>query len=222
VTEEQTPTEVSPEEERADAETKDESFESPELDGREPAEEPVAGEEEDEAVDELTALSQELEETRAREAEYLDGWQRARAELSNARKRFEREQKQAYTNAKTGVLTAFLPIVDDFERALDTVPEPLVDEPWLDGIRLILHKHQRFLEQAGVEPIETAGQEFDPFFHEAVTHEPSDDVPQGHVISELQRGYKAGDRVLRPSMVRVSSGPLEEPPAEDETADGEA
>ena len=211
MTEDQTPNTGSTEEERTEPEAVVEGSESPEPEGGEPAEEPV---------DELTALSQELLETKAREAEYLEGWQRARAELSNARKRFEREQQNAYANAKTGVLSSFLPIVDDFERALDTLPEALADEPWLDGIKLILRKHQRFLEQAGVEPIEAEGKEFDPFFHEAVTHEPSEDVPQGYVIAELQRGYKAGDRVLRPSMVRVSAGPPLEPPPEEEPAAG--
>jgi len=178
---------------------------------------------EEQAADELDALRQELEEARAKEAEYLDGWQRAMAELANARKRFQREQEHSYTNAKAGVLASLLPIVDDVERALDTVPEALSNEPWFEGLTLILRKQQRFLEQEGAEPIETAGQEFDPFLHEAVTHEPSETVPQGHVIAELHKGYKVGDRVLRPSMVRVSSGPLSvpEPPLEEPAADDE-
>ena len=223
MTEEQTPNEGIIEEERTEPEAPTNGSESQKLEDGELAEEelvetPADTEQEDESIDELAALGQELEETRAREAEYLDGWQRARAELSNARKRFQREQQNAYANAKTGVLTSFLPIVDDFERALDTAPESLSKEPWFEGLELILRKHQRFLEQAGVEPIEAVGQEFDPFFHEAVTHEPSETVPQGHVIAELQRGYKVGDRVLRPSMVRVSSGPPQEPPSEEDTA----
>ncbi len=121
------------------------------------------------------------------------------------------------------MLASLLPIVDDVERALDTVPEALSNEPWFEGLTLILRKQQRFLEQEGAEPIETAGQEFDPFLHEAVTHEPSETVPQGHVIAELHKGYKVGDRVLRPSMVRVSSGPLSvpEPPLEEPAADDE-
>ena len=221
--EEQTPSVGSTEEERAEPKVAQEGSESQELEGEELAEAelPVGAEGQDEAVDELAALSQELEETKAREAEYLDGWQRARAELANARKRFQREQQNAYANAKTGVLSSFLPIVDDFERALDTAPESLSGEAWLEGLNLILRKHQQFLEQSGVEPVDAVGQEFDPFFHEAVTHEPSETVPQGHVIAELQRGYKTGDRVLRPSMVRVSSGPPVKPPSEEGTAGDE-
>ena len=166
--------------------------------------------EQEAAVDELAALHQELEEARASSAEYLDGWQRARAELANARKRYQREQEQSYGNARADVLARLLPIADDFERAFETLPDNLSSLTWIEGIALVHRKLQSLLEQAGVVPVEAVGQEFDPFLHEAVTHEPSSDVPAGHVIAELQKGYRMGDRVLRPSMVRVSSGPLPE------------
>jgi molecular chaperone GrpE len=84
---------------------------------------------------------------------------------------------------------------------------------------LIQRKLQSLLQQAGVTPIEAAGQEFDPFMHQAVTHEPSETVPAGQVIAEMQKGYRAGDRVLRPSVVRVSSGPLPEPEVETEAVE---
>jgi molecular chaperone GrpE len=179
-------------------------------------------EKEEESLDELEVLRQELEEAKAKEAEYLDGWQRARAELANARKRFQREQERSYTNAKANTLADFLPIVDDFERALGTLPEELSDEPWLEGIQLIQHKFQALMEKAGVAAIEAEDQAFDPFFHEAISHEPSDTVPAGHIIGELSKGYKMGDRVLRPSIVRVSAGPLPELEPEEEAADEEA
>jgi molecular chaperone GrpE len=166
--------------------------------------------EEEETVDELATLRQELEEARAKEGEYLDGWQRARAELANARKRFQREQAQAFTNAKADVLVRLLPLVDDFERAFETLPDDLSNPTWIEGVRLIQHKFQVLLEQEGVASIEATGQKFDPFLHQAVTHEPSEDVPEGHVIAEMQKGYRMGDRVLRPNVVRVSSGPAPE------------
>ena len=175
--------------------------------------------EQEEPIDELTALGQELEKVRAKEAEYLDGWQRARAELANARKRFQREQEQAYSNAKADVLARLLPIVDDFERAFETLPHNLSGLTWIEGMALIQHKLHALLEQDGVAPIEAVGEEFDPFLHQAITHEPSDAVAVGHVISELQKGYKMGDRVLRPSMVRVSAGPPPPPEAEAEAAE---
>lgn len=177
--------------------------------------------EEGEATDELGALRTELEEARAKEAEYLDGWQRARAELANARKRFQKEQQQSYSNAKADVLVRLLPIIDDFERAFGTLPEDLQDHRWVEGIKLIQCKAQGLLEQEGVTPIDAVGQEFDPFQHQAVTHEPSDDVPEGHVIAQMQRGYSLGDRVLRPCMVRVSAGPLPVPEPEEETSSEE-
>lgn len=178
---------------------------------------PEEGEKE-QAADELTALRQELEQVKATESEYLDGWQRARAELSNARKRFQREQEQAYANAKAGVFVRLLPIADDFERAFETLPRNLLGLTWIEGIALIQRKLRLLLEQDGVAPIEADGQEFDPLLHQAVTHEPSDTVAVGHVISELQKGYRMGDRVLRPSMVRVSAGPPEVEPVEEETS----
>ena len=174
--------------------------------------EPVAAEPGEQEVD---TLRQELQATKAREAEYLDGWQRSRAELANARKRFQREQEQAYAGAQADLLVRLLPIVDDFERALETLPHNLSGLTWIQGVVLIHRKLQWLLEQAGVTLIEATGKEFDPFVHEAVTHEPSESVPAGHVISELQHGYRIGDRVLRPAMVRVSSGA---PPAPDPEA----
>lgn len=183
-----------------------------------PEEEPeVAATAQEEALDELTALKQQLEETRARETEYLDGWRRARAELANARKRFEREQEQAYTNAKAYLLTRLLPIADDFERAFATLPDNLLGLTWIEGVLLIQRKLQLLLEQEGVTPIQAEGQPFDPLLHQAVTHEPSDSVPEGHIIGELQRGYRLGEQVLRPTMVRVSSGSPPAPAAAGET-----
>jgi len=182
----------------------------------------------EDAIDELAVLQEELEQAKAKEAEYLDGWQRARAELANARKRFQRDQVQAYTNAQADVLKHVLPIVDDFERALETLPGNLSGLTWIEGVLLIRRKLDMLLEQSGVAPIDAVGEEFDPFLHQAVTHEPSDTVPPGHVIAELQRGYKISERVLRPSMVRVSSGPPPdseaepEPSGEEEPADDES
>jgi molecular chaperone GrpE len=183
----------------------------------EDAEQPLPAEREaEQAVDELTVLREELDEVKTREAEYLDGWQRARAELSNARKRFQREREQTYANARADVLARMLSIVDDLERAFETLPHNLSNLTWIEGMVLIQRKLQLLLEQNGVAAIEAVGQEFDPFLHQAVTHEPSTTVPVGHVISELQKGYRLDERVLRPSMVRVSAGPPPSPETEPE------
>jgi molecular chaperone GrpE len=208
-------------EQEQDLEATEEQGQEDEQAGEEAPGEPAVAEEE-EAVDEVSALREELEEARRKEAEYLDGWQRARAELANARRRFQREREQTYAGAKGDVLVRMLPVVDDFERAFATMPEEMEEgeKAWLGGLRLIWRKLQALLQQEGVSAIEAAGQEFDPYLHQAVTHEPSETVPEGHVIDEMQKGYQMDGRVLRPSIVRVSSGPPE-PPAAPETADQE-
>lgn len=168
-----------------------------------------------EPSDELAALRQRLEEEQAKAAEYLDGWQRARAELVNARKRWERESAQTYANALADSAARLLSVIDDFERAIRTMPNNLSGLTWIDGILLIYRKLQTILEQQGVVPIEAEpGTPFDPAYHQAVTHEPHDTYEAGTVVGEFQKGYKLGDRIVRPALVRVSSGP---PPADSES-----
>jgi molecular chaperone GrpE len=172
--------------------------ESPEL------EEALAEAEPAEEVDELVALRQELEEQKAKAAEYLDGWQRARAEFANYKKRIEKEQEDMIKSANGAFITRLLPVMDDFERAFQTLPLDLMDMTWLEGIALILRKLQMLLAQEGVTVIETEGRLFDPTLHQAVTHEESEEHEEGQIIGEVQKGYKMGDKVLRPSLVRVA------------------
>jgi len=98
-----------------------------------------------EPSDELAALRQRLEEEQAKAAEYLDGWQRARAELANARKRWERESAQTYTNALADSAARLLLVIDDFERAIMTMPSNLSGLTWIEGILLIYRKLQTVL-----------------------------------------------------------------------------
>lgn len=180
-------------------------------------EEEETKEESVEPSDELAALRQRLEEEQAKAAEYLDGWQRARAELVNARKRWERESAQTYANALADSAARLLSVIDDFERAIRTMPNNLSGLTWIDGILLIYRKLQTILEQQGVVPIEAEpGTPFDPTYHQAVTHEPHDTYEAGTVVGEFQKGYKLGDRIVRPALVRVSSGP---PPADSESSE---
>ena len=147
---------------------------------------PVSSGTEGEVVNEWKALHDELAEAKAKEAEYLDGWQRARAELANARKRFQREQEQTYTNACADVVVRLLPILDDFERAFESLPANLSRLTWIEGVMLIHRKLHLLVEQSGVTPIEAVGKEFNPMLHEAITHEPSNTTPAGTVVAELQ------------------------------------
>ncbi|MFN2272935.1 MAG: nucleotide exchange factor GrpE [Anaerolineae bacterium] len=155
-------------------------------------------------LDELEKLEAELEEARAQAAEYLDGWQRAQAEFSNYRKRQEAERGQMMALANTAVLHKILPVVDDFERAMATMPDDLRRLTWCEGISLIKAKLDALLDSEGVKPIEAEGKEFDPVYHEAVTYEEAPGYEEGQIIGEVQRGYMLGERVLRPAMVRVA------------------
>jgi molecular chaperone GrpE len=95
--------------------------------------------------------------------------------------------------------------MDDFERAIANIPSEIAETPWWGGTQLIAQKLRTILESEGVKPIEAVGQDFDPNLHEAVLYEEAEGQ-EGKVIAELQKGYKLGDRVLRPSMVKVGRG----------------
>jgi molecular chaperone GrpE len=150
-------------------------------------------------------LRAELEGVRAQAADYLEGWQRARAEFANYKKRVEAEREQLRHIGTEALLLKLLPVVDDFERAFQTLPEESAEAAWVDGFRMILRKLQALLESENVTPIEAAGQPFDPLWHEAVLQEETEEHPDGYVTEEMQRGYRLGDRVLRPAMVKVAS-----------------
>jgi len=162
---------------------------------------PVEGE------DELAVLTAALSEAEARAAEYLDGWQRARAEFANYRRRQEQQRQQMQVAAKASVLVQLLPVMDDLKRALEAVPEESEENPWLSGVEQVQRKWQAALERVGLSvlPVE-AGDAFDPNVHEALTHEPCAEVEAGKIIQVVQPGYEVDDTVLRPALVRVSSG----------------
>jgi len=153
---------------------------------------------------EMAQLQKDLEAAQAKAAEYLDGWQRSRAEFANYKKRVEKEQAEAYQNAASRIIARYLDVLDDFDRAMPDRPTEGEVAKWADGITLIHRKLQNILEAEGVTRIEAEGQEFDPMLHEAVTHEASDSHPAGYVIAVLRQGYRLGDRVIRPALVRVA------------------
>jgi molecular chaperone GrpE len=102
------------------------------------------------------------------------------------------------------VLRKILPVVDDFERALATMPDDLSQSTWSEGVRLIKAKLDTILDSEGVKPIETDGQMFNPIYHEAVTYEEAEGYEEGQIVGEVQRGYMLDERVLRPALVRVA------------------
>jgi len=150
---------------------------------------------------ELEALKVQLAEAESKVSEYKDGWTRSQAEFQNYKKRIERDNALIYAGMKGDIVKKVLPALDDMERALQNRP---ADDAWASGIELIARKLQNILESEGVKRIETKGAVFDPNFHEAITHEPSEEVESGHVIDVVQNGYMLGERVIRPALVRVA------------------
>lgn len=177
----------------------------------EPMEEPVMEETSTEEAEKVTIsmeefekLKQDLEASMAREKEFSDGWQRERADFINFRKIVERDQEQMKMMLTANVLKRYLGIVDDMERALKNRPADSDGAVWFEGIDLIYRKLQNILEMEGVTRIQVDNDFFDPNIHEAITHEDSPDHQSGQVIEVIQTGYKVGDRVLRPALVRVA------------------
>jgi molecular chaperone GrpE len=123
------------------------------------------------------------------------------AEFDNYRKRVDRERRDLTEHTAAEVVTEFLPIVDNLERALAAASEA---DPLRKGVELTLKQLLDLLRKRGVRPIEAVGADFDPNFHEAVIHEVSSEHREGEVIAELQRGYLLGERLLRPAMVKVA------------------
>jgi molecular chaperone GrpE len=160
-----------------------------------------------EELDRVEELEEELAGARAEAEEYLDGWRRAQAEFSNYKKRQRAEQSKIRELANASLLRRLLPVLDDFKRAIATMPEGLRHLSWSQGLLMIERKLETILETEGVEPIETEGERFDPNYHEAVTHEEMPGYEEGQIIGEVQKGYTLGDRVLRPALVRVAKAP---------------
>jgi molecular chaperone GrpE len=158
----------------------------------------------EELVEGIMALEKELDETRQKSGEYLDGWQRSRAEFANYRKRVERERQQIYQDTAGNIIRRYLEVVDDLERALKNKPDHGDGADWAKGIELIFRKMLALLEAEGVKPMEAQGNEFDPNLHEAVSQEDHPDYESCQIIEVVKTGYLIGDRVLRPAAVRVA------------------
>ena len=150
---------------------------------------------------EIDALKKRLAEAEAQAAEYKDSWLRSQAEFQNYRKRVDRDNEMMYVSMKGDILKKVLPVLDDLERALQNRP---AGDAWANGIELVVRKYQNILESEGLKKIEALGAEFDPNFHEAISHEAADGAQSGVVLGVVQNGYMLGERVIRPAMVRVA------------------
>lgn len=183
----------------------DESLEQSEVAEDDASQEVVSEADEATSLDdqELT-LEERLEQLEAQAAEYLDGWQRARAEFVNYKKRVERERAESRARIAAELLTRYLDVLDDLDRTITEMPEDIADTPWSHGLQMVYQKMQLLLESEGVETIDALGESFDPNFHEAISFEESEDYDEGQVVDVIQKGYMLGERVLRPAMVRIA------------------
>jgi molecular chaperone GrpE len=153
-------------------------------------------------VEDIEVLKEALAEEKAKAESYLDSWKRAQADFINFKRRSEKEKEETGKFANSVLILSLLPVLDDLERALGSVPPRLAKLPWVEGIRLIERKFHSILEAQGVTRIKAKGKPFDPNLHEAAMRS---EGREGIVVKELQKGYKLHDRVLRPSKVAVGS-----------------
>lgn len=155
--------------------------------------------------DTVSTQPTEIDQLKSENALYLDRLARMQAEFDNFRKRNLREQQEFREYALTDSLKQLLPILDSLDRALKA--ESVSAEDFRSGVELIDRQFHDVLTRLGVEPIAAQGQPFDPSLHQAIQMVETDEVPDHHVIDELQRGYRLRDRVLRAAMVRVAQKP---------------
>ena len=158
---------------------------------------------EEEGID---TLKSNLAEEKEKSNKYLANWQRAEADFSNYKKRAEQEKNDTTTFANWALILDLLPVLDDLERAVSSLPQKLANLTWVDGILLIHRKLRAVLESQGLTEIEAMGKTFDPSLHEAVAHM---EGKEGMVINEVQKGYKLKNKLLRPALVVVGKSKAE-------------
>ena len=154
----------------------------------------------------IVALQADLEDARTRADEAEKRILYTQAEFHNFRRRKEEEFKEVQRIATAELIVKLLPVVDSFERALGAAIQTRNIDSLLVGLNGTMKQLTSFLEKSGVTPIDAIGKEFDPSFHEAIGHTESEDLPPHTVAEEVQRGYVLQERVLRPSLVKVTEG----------------
>ena len=139
--------------------------------------------------------------------------QRVQADFVNYRRRSEEEREEHQKYANSRLILKLIPVLDDFNLAIDHAAGSEADPSWLEGIRLIHRNMQTLLESESVTKIQVDGKEFDPFEHEAIGSQESSEHREGHIVSVVREGYKLGGRIIRPAMVIVAkardAGPVE-------------
>ena len=155
-------------------------------------------------LQEIEQLKNQLAELEKEAADNLNGWQRERADFANYKKRIERDHAQFKQDITGAIIKKYLVVLDDLELAMKDKPNGGHGEAWATGIELIARKLLSIIEAEGVERIWQNRVPFDHTIHEAISSEKNTDFESGDVIEVTRQGYKLGDRVLRPAMVRVA------------------
>jgi molecular chaperone GrpE len=150
-------------------------------------------------------LLAEIEQLKAEKEEMYNKFLRAQADLQNFRTRVNKEKEQMMKYASQRAIEALLPVVDNFERAITASKDATDKDALTEGIEMVFRQLQQVLEQEGVTTVPGVGSPFDPNMHQAVMQEESSEHESGIIIEEFQKGYMLKDRVIRPSMVKVSS-----------------
>ncbi len=154
----------------------------------------------------LLDTREKLREMEQENEELLARLQRARADFSNYKKRIEKDRFQDRVRAQEELILELFPVMDNFNRALEVSPRSKEARNLCRGVEMIYKQLWDVLEKRGLEEIEALNQPFDPNFHEAVERVNYEDKPAEMVVEVLQKGFKLGDKVLRPSMVKVNKG----------------
>jgi len=147
---------------------------------------------------------EKIDELQNQVDQFSDGWQRERAEFANYRKRAARDEEFHRQTSRIDILRKYLDVHDDIDLAIKNMPDHIKDDPWSNGIQLIQQKLLNVLKSEGLEPITAEDNEFDPNVHEAISLEEHPEIESGKIIEIVQQGYKIGERVVRPSRVRVA------------------
>ena len=160
----------------------------------------AAGAEQTDTEDPMASLQADL-------ARFRDLALRSQADFENYKKRSAREKEEAIKYANSSLLERLVSIIDNFELGMAAAKEQGEQSPIYSGMVLVRKQLNDLLAENGLQPIEAEDKKFDPNVHEAIAHEPSDQVPEGIVLRQTRRGYRFKDRLLRPAKVVVSSGP---------------
>ena len=163
---------------------------------QEDGQEPETSVVEEELIEDVSDLSQEI-------GHYKSIAQRAQADLVNYRNRATQEIEETKRIVQFGLLSRFISVVDDLERAMENLPEEAQNE-WSEGVALVLRNLEKILELEGVAQIESLGKPFDPREHEALLYEENTEIEDGLIVNVIQHGYRLNERIIRPARVIVS------------------